>query len=415
MTRLLLALLLAAPPISAVAQAPLAPAPQAEAQPEEENALKYLAQARAVFKPYAYTAKMQPPSGEAARRAIEENAAVFPFLERAVALPLRFEPEKLEADSVQMKARAGARDVARLLALRCSVQTEAGDFAGALRSGLLCIALGLKLQEDGGAVAALTGYAVEGIGLEAMERLAPKWDTATLKSAARGLDAVEMRRPPFSVVLASENESWANLWHQVFQMEALAINGYDKATQDRLLAALREASEQDDALFLHGFPLTRGLDFELDDNEPAPDGKLPIVDANFDAQAWAESLQESARSFKHTTLFLCARVQAKIALLQVALAARAYQIEKKTPPASLQVLVPEYLPSLPDDPFEVGAPLQFKNDGAGLRIYSIGPDGMDDGGQPIQNVGDDGQPTASKNVIMASQGDVLAPPELLKP
>lgn len=396
---LLLALLLAAPPISAVAQAPLAPAPQAEAQPEEENALKYLAQARAASKPYAYTDKMQPPSGVAAQRAIEENAAVFPLLERAVSLPLGFESDNRESYSA-----AGARNSARLLALRCSVQTEAGDFAGASRSGLLCIALGLKLQEHSGIPAASTGYAIEDIGLEAMGKLAARWDTATLKSAARGVGAAEMRRPPFAVVLASENESWAIGWRQVFQMEALTINGYSKATQDRLLAALREASEQDDALFLHGFPLTRGLDFQLDDDEPEPDDEPPIVDANFDAQAWAESQQTFARSSKHTALFLRTRVQAKIALLQAALAVRAYQIEKKAPPASLQVLVPEYLASLPDDPFEVGA-LQLKSDGAGVRIYSVGPDGLDDGGIAIEG----------KRPELDSSGDIPAPPELLKP
>jgi hypothetical protein len=43
------------------------------------------------------------------------------------------------------------------------------------------------------------------------------------------------------------------------------------------------------------------------------------------------------------------------------------------------VLVPQYLTSLPPDPFS-GNPLRFKQDATGYTVYSVGTNQRDDGG-----------------------------------
>lgn len=64
-----------------------------------------------------------------------------------------------------------------------------------------------------------------------------------------------------------------------------------------------------------------------------------------------------------------------------ALAIRLYQLDNGHRPASLAELVPAYLPSMPLDPFsDDDAPLQYIADGDAPRLYSIGPNGVDDGG-----------------------------------
>ena len=52
----------------------------------------------------------------------------------------------------------------------------------------------------------------------------------------------------------------------------------------------------------------------------------------------------------------------------------------------LDELVPRFLPSVPLDPYD-GQPLRYKRRPAGFVVYSIGPDGRDDGGQegPLGN------------------------------
>ena len=49
-------------------------------------------------------------------------------------------------------------------------------------------------------------------------------------------------------------------------------------------------------------------------------------------------------------------------------------------PETLDVLAPNYLPAVPTDPQD-GRPLRFKRRLDGVVVYSIGPDGADDGGK----------------------------------
>jgi hypothetical protein len=73
---------------------------------------------------------------------------------------------------------------------------------------------------------------------------------------------------------------------------------------------------------------------------------------------------------------------AQLRMLIVKLAIRAYQWENNDQlPASLQELAPKYLPAVPKDPFG-GKELHYRKEGQSYVLYSCGPDGDDDGGQP---------------------------------
>jgi hypothetical protein len=64
----------------------------------------------------------------------------------------------------------------------------------------------------------------------------------------------------------------------------------------------------------------------------------------------------------------------------VAVAATRYRIENGSLPKSLDDLVPTFLVVEPADPFAVGGVLRLEQTDDALLIYSIGPDGEDDGG-----------------------------------
>lgn len=57
-------------------------------------------------------------------------------------------------------------------------------------------------------------------------------------------------------------------------------------------------------------------------------------------------------------------------------------------PESLESLVPARLPAVPTDPFTENAALQFKPVEGGFVVWSIGPDGEDDGGPPSRTMSD---------------------------
>jgi hypothetical protein len=71
--------------------------------------------------------------------------------------------------------------------------------------------------------------------------------------------------------------------------------------------------------------------------------------------------------------------------LQCVLALRAFEMDEGRLPESLDVLVPKYLPVVPEDPFS-GAALRWNPQTD--RIYSVGGDGRDDGGDfdPSRNM-----------------------------
>ena len=75
------------------------------------------------------------------------------------------------------------------------------------------------------------------------------------------------------------------------------------------------------------------------------------------------------------------RRQAVLRLLICGLALRAYSVENGDPPEKLADLVPDYLSEVPRDPYS-GKPLVYRRNAKGYVLYSVGPDGHDNGGQP---------------------------------
>lgn len=75
------------------------------------------------------------------------------------------------------------------------------------------------------------------------------------------------------------------------------------------------------------------------------------------------------------------RSDVRVRLIATELAVRCYQSDLGRPPATLKGLVPKYLQRVPQDPFSVG-PFVYRVNGNVWLLYSIGPNGVDDGGAP---------------------------------
>jgi hypothetical protein len=75
------------------------------------------------------------------------------------------------------------------------------------------------------------------------------------------------------------------------------------------------------------------------------------------------------------------RVLAYRRMAAVALAIRLYELDHRHRPEKLESLVPDYLPALPADPFaEDDRPFGYRLDLDRPFLYSVGPDGVDEGG-----------------------------------
>ncbi|MGD1275934.1 MAG: hypothetical protein ABR964_01770 [Tepidisphaeraceae bacterium] len=90
------------------------------------------------------------------------------------------------------------------------------------------------------------------------------------------------------------------------------------------------------------------------------------------------------------TIQMVAQAEATDACAEVAVAMTRYRLDHGALPAKLEDLVPGYLDEIPLDPFD-GKPLRLAVKQDQCIIYSVGPDGKDDGGIPLDprtNTGD---------------------------
>lgn len=78
------------------------------------------------------------------------------------------------------------------------------------------------------------------------------------------------------------------------------------------------------------------------------------------------------------------KVAARLRLLITELALRCFRAETGQPPARLEELVPKFARQVPADPFS-GKPLIYRVEGTNWVLYSVGPDGVDDGGRPTSS------------------------------
>jgi hypothetical protein len=73
------------------------------------------------------------------------------------------------------------------------------------------------------------------------------------------------------------------------------------------------------------------------------------------------------------------RGEAQRGLVVTALAIKRYELREGELPPDLEALVPGFLSAVPTDVMD-GEPLRYRREEGGFLLYSVGEDGVDDGG-----------------------------------
>jgi hypothetical protein len=76
------------------------------------------------------------------------------------------------------------------------------------------------------------------------------------------------------------------------------------------------------------------------------------------------------------------RADATWQVARLGVAAHLYREKNGHFPEKLNDLTPDFIPSLPTDPYD-GKPMKLKRTDHGIVVYSVGPDMVDDGGMPF--------------------------------
>lgn len=147
----------------------------------------------------------------------------------------------------------------------------------------------------------------------------------------------------------------------------------------------------DHASWARGADLAKGLDLFAQMDEASEQGLLAAKARwqSVDAELQALGAESSAKSRYPATLMLVPqtglqidshrKAEASLALARTAIACERYRLKDDKLPGSLDDLVPDFLSKPSIDPCD-GKPLRYVSDAGGVQLYSVGSDGVDDGG-----------------------------------
>jgi hypothetical protein len=279
------------------------------------------------------------------------------------------------------------RPIANLLIEDSALLTQDQQPDAALASSRAILNAGRALGDDPWAIAQLVRIACRRLTVIATERiLAQGQPSESALRASQQLLLDEEQQPLLLYALRGERAyghemmGWmetgdmqrlsggttANSWWQRLGIQ-LSIGSWFKQNHVRQLEVMSEAVEI---------------------------AKLPADEQNGMVQKLHAKVKEEAKTPQNSGLFfatstfesavkisnVCARSRAELRCTIAALAAERYRLAHHAWPDSLDKLVPEFLPQVPIDPYD-RKPLRYQRRKDGVAIYSVGPDGKDDGGK----------------------------------
>jgi hypothetical protein len=348
---------------------------------------------------------------------VRENAQVLRLVRAGFAFP--FVSDESRTGNAAIRNYSKIRRIARLLKLEGKVEEAKGDWGAAVGSDLDIVRLGEDLPHGASESGWLDSLLCQGSGQRPLWALIPRLTAPQARAAARRLEAIEAHHTPF--VLVMQQEEWSG---QASLLVRLAKPNWRQAMLDNELSGVINGSSENTLRAILWTALRRSTRRSLFDtytryreefvrSARAPyAAHVPIKRVPLDPDDMLGFFVFKMDPYK-SGQFRDAGSQAQNALLLTALALRAYLLEHRKAPTTLDALVPGYLSKVPRDPFALSGPLHYRPAGVQYVLYSIGPDGRDDHGTAIYDPAKPAPVRAGsidqRYVVMeTSKGDIVA-------
>ncbi len=329
-----------------------------------------------------------------------KNARALDLVTQALQLPIMVPPAR--GLRVPEPPYAKLRSLMRLMTQRNRVYAADKQWDKAVNGALDIVQMGTALQNGGNAIGVLVGVAIQSYGYKDAPRWVANCDAKTALAAVKRMEILEAKMANFSPLMPEAK--WDGL---VELQEILASPNWKQ---------FRRGDEKSMSQFLRT-PGARGQTRAFSDSEiqshylaamdkAIAQAKLPYNRYNAPVAGAADPFSENLSGVftgsdgKNGPLrrnINRARNFAVHRLLQTAFALQAFKQTTGRYPENLSALVGKYLQRVPRDPFAPDSALIYRRDGNEFRLYSVGPDTIDDGGSPITNI----------NVYEKTLGDLM--------
>ncbi len=337
---------------------------------------------------------------------IEANAAVLQILHQGFAYECwNHSSRSIEAS---LPSISHFRTIARLLAAQCSVRAEEGNWGGAAESGLNALRFGEDITHGSVLIGALVGVACSAIGRK------PLWDIVAHLNAPDARSAVQR----LETIMANPFSCADTLQEEKYFGQAALMEKFRTVNVSNALSHARDNIGPDEPVhqqFAIAMALLYSKKRVLQNYTNYMDQLSACTRQPYAARVSpppipTDPINALVADVFGNVNFTVVKHEALNGLLLVTFALHAFRLEHGRYPSSLTGLAPAYLHKLPDDPFALTGTFQYHPDGQKYVLYSVGSDGKDDGGTPI----DDPQqatvtnPNGRYRIGLMSKGDIIA-------
>lgn len=344
--------------------------------------------------------EMMDTRAAAVRRLIAANVKSLPQTRMSrskarVDWGVRFTQPLVNITGAVLPLLSAQRELGRLLWVAAVWQHRAGDDAAAVETLRDAIAQVEQVGQIGVLIAHLTAMAIDGLAVDAIETIAADLAIGDTSAASPTTPAPARREQVQALIADLLNETGLQeAWRRSMYGERLQCLDTVNMARGGLSALTGGPAPpspfgwelkpmfQLDAIFMMEF-CTAHAEAGLSPNyqqakRTAP--RFPAFESNIERNAHMLSWI-LLPSLEHA-VDLQFRELASRRLAATALAIRLYEVDHGHRPRALSELVPDYISAIPSDPFSPdGAPIGYRPDADPPVLYSVGDDGVDDGGE----------------------------------
>lgn len=273
-------------------------------------------------------------------------------------------------------------EIARYLQFRGTVQSSHGDWNGAVMSDLDAIRLGNDPPKEYVLAGVASSYYLQNIGRNEIWPLIDLLDSREAHAATVRLQQIVDGQTSLAQCLEGEKYTMQALLMDIFKRRAwrndlLSLLQPNYLTGEPTIIKIISRSLTSLSLSKRRImdEYTRYMDQLIAEaRKPYPLRKVVIPNSEI-----VPLLTHGEKNIREAA----AVNEVENALLLTSLTLRAYNTEHGKYPVSLHDLTPKYLKVLPNDTFAKTGPLCYQRTSSKYVLYSIGPDGKDDTGKPI--------------------------------
>jgi hypothetical protein len=273
-----------------------------------------------------------------------------------------------------------ARDLAQLLLDDAYLQTERGNFTGAIESCRATVGMAHAMDEEPLFISQLVRIACQHHAIDGVQHTLAGGEPSVAALAALQRALMDAERPDgFMVGLRGERACMHVLMSNLANgtLPASAFIGFRAKTPDRFADQIDTWALMASVPTSHIYLLRHHTEALAIARLPAAEQheKLVALDADVKSAPGVAALMAAGAHKVHEGF---RRQKSRLRCAVVALALERYRRAHGQWPADLAGLMPDYLKAVPIDPYN-GEPIQYARRGNGVVVYCVGPDGKHNG------------------------------------